>query len=69
MVVGDTRGYDFEKIERAIRLIVKGARFVATNVDLTGPSEHGIQPACGAACRPSSSPPAASPTSWASPTP
>ena len=52
VVVGDTRGYDFEKIERAIRLIVKGARFVATNVDLTGPSEHGIQPACGALVAP-----------------
>jgi NagD protein len=52
VVVGDTRGYDFEKIERAVRLIVKGARFVATNLDLTGPSEHGIQPACGALVAP-----------------
>jgi NagD protein len=52
VVVGDTRGYDYEKIERAIRLIVKGARFVATNLDLTGPSEHGIQPACGALVAP-----------------
>jgi len=52
VVVGDTRGYDFEKIERAVRLIVKGARFVATNLDLTGPSEGGIQPACGALVAP-----------------
>ncbi|MHC5540617.1 HAD family hydrolase, partial [Singulisphaera rosea] len=42
VVVGDTRSYDFEKIERAIRLILGGARFVATNLDLTGPSEQGI---------------------------
>jgi NagD protein len=52
VVVGDTRSYDFEKIERAIRLIIKGARFVATNLDLTGPSEYGIQPACGALVAP-----------------
>jgi NagD protein len=52
VVVGDTRSYDYEKIERAVRLIVKGARFVATNVDLTGPSESGIQPACGALVAP-----------------
>jgi NagD protein len=52
VVVGDTRSYDFEKIERAIRLIIKGARFVATNLDLTGPSEDGIQPACGALVAP-----------------
>ncbi|WP_406696021.1 HAD-IIA family hydrolase [Singulisphaera sp. Ch08] len=52
VVVGDTRSYDFEKIERATRLIVGGARFVATNLDLTGPSEQGIQPACGALVAP-----------------
>lgn len=52
VVVGDTRSYDFEKIERAIRLILGGARFVATNLDLTGPSEQGIQPACGALVAP-----------------
>jgi ribonucleotide monophosphatase NagD (HAD superfamily) len=33
-------GHKFLKIERAIRLIVKGARFVATKLDLTGPSER-----------------------------
>jgi NagD protein len=52
VIVGDTRSYDFEKIERAIRLILGGARFVATNLDLTGPSEQGIQPACGALVAP-----------------
>jgi NagD protein len=30
VVVGDTRSYDFEKIERAIRLVAKGARFILT---------------------------------------
>ncbi len=31
VVVGDTRSYDFEKVERAIRLVLAGARFIATN--------------------------------------
>jgi NagD protein len=52
VVVGETRSYDFEKIERAVRLILEGARFVATNPDLTGPSEQGITPACGALVAP-----------------
>ncbi len=52
VVVGDTRSYDYDKIERAVRFIVRGARFIATNVDLTGPSEQGIQPACGALVAP-----------------
>jgi NagD protein len=52
VVVGETRSYDYEKIERAVRLIIKGARFVATNPDLTGPTELGITPACGALVAP-----------------
>ncbi len=52
VVLGDTRSYDYEKIERAVRLIEKGAKFVATNLDLTGPSEQGTQPACGALAAP-----------------
>jgi NagD protein len=52
VVVGDTRSYDYEKLERAVRLVAAGARFIATNVDVTGPSEHGIQPACGALVAP-----------------
>ena len=27
VVVGETRSYDYKKIERAVRLILKGARF------------------------------------------
>jgi NagD protein len=52
VVVGDTRGYDYDKIERAVRLVLGGARFVATNLDLTGPAEDGLQPACGALVAP-----------------
>jgi NagD protein len=47
VVLGETRTYSFEAITRAIRLIEKGARFIATNPDVTGPSEDGPLPATG----------------------
>ena len=40
------------KRSSAVRLILKGARFIATNPDLTGPTELGIVPACGALVAP-----------------
>lgn len=48
VVLGETEVYDYETITKAIRLIAGGARFVATNPDVTGPSEAGIIPGCGA---------------------
>jgi NagD protein len=48
VVLGETDVYDYETITKAIRLIEGGARFVATNPDVTGPSEAGIIPGCGA---------------------
>jgi NagD protein len=47
VVLGETRSYSFEQIQRAIRLIVGGARFIATNPDPTGPSPEGPVPATG----------------------
>jgi NagD protein len=47
VVLGETRTYSFERITRAIRLIVDGARFIATNPDATGPSPQGPLPATG----------------------
>jgi NagD protein len=47
VVLGETRTYSFERITRAIRLIVDGARFIATNPDPTGPSADGPLPATG----------------------
>jgi NagD protein len=47
VVLGETRTYSFEAITRAIRLIGKGARFIATNPDVTGPSPEGPLPATG----------------------
>ncbi|CAN5146275.1 HAD-IIA family hydrolase [soil metagenome] len=48
VVVGETRNYSFEAITKAIRLIVAGSRFIATNPDATGPSAEGPMPATGA---------------------
>jgi len=47
VVLGETRTYSFEIIARAIRLIVAGARFIATNPDATGPTPDGPLPATG----------------------
>jgi NagD protein len=47
VVLGETRTYSFERISRAIRLIVGGARFIATNPDPTGPTPDGPLPATG----------------------
>jgi NagD protein len=47
VVLGETRTYSFEAITKAIRLIGAGARFIATNPDVTGPSAEGPTPATG----------------------
>jgi NagD protein len=47
VVLGETRTYSFEAITKAIRLIETGARFIATNPDVTGPSADGPLPATG----------------------
>jgi NagD protein len=47
VVLGETRTYSFETITRAIRLVASGARFIATNPDVTGPSDEGPLPATG----------------------
>lgn len=47
VVLGETRTLSFETITRAVRLIGKGARFIATNPDVTSPSPDGPLPATG----------------------
>lgn len=48
VVLGETFDYNFRQVTKAVRLIMEGASFIATNPDPTGPSESGITPACGA---------------------
>ncbi len=48
VVLGETVSYSYARITQAVRLILQGARFIATNPDPAGPGEGGISPACGA---------------------
>jgi len=52
VVVGETRTYNFEKIEKAIELVLKGAKLIGANPDICGPSTHGIMPATGSLIAP-----------------
>lgn len=52
VVVGETRTYNFEKIEKAIELVNKGAKLIGANPDITGPTEKGIMPATGSLIAP-----------------
>ena len=52
VVVGEARSYNLDTIEKAVSLVFGGARLIGTNPDLTGPTEKGIMPACGALLAP-----------------
>lgn len=52
VVVGETRTYSFEKLEKAVNLVRGGAKLIGTNPDITGPTEKGIMPATGALISP-----------------
>ncbi len=52
VVVGETRTYNFEKIEKAIELVNKGAKLIGANPDITGPTTKGIMPATGSLIAP-----------------
>ncbi len=49
VVLGETRHYNFDMIQRAAAMISRGARFVATNPDVAGPAGR---PSCGAFAAP-----------------
>jgi NagD protein len=52
VVVGETSTYSFEKLTKAINLVLKGAKLIGANPDITGPIENGICPATGALIAP-----------------
>ncbi len=52
VVVGESRSYNFEMLERAVKLVLAGARLIGTNPDMTGPTEAGLVPATGALIAP-----------------
>ncbi|ESY64003.1 HAD family hydrolase [Mesorhizobium sp. LNHC252B00] len=48
VVLGDTTSYHYQQIATGAELVAKGAWFLATNPDATGPTDRGFHPACGA---------------------
>ncbi len=52
VVFGETRSLSYEKIEKAVSLIFKGAKLIGTNPDVSSPGEAGIIPACKALISP-----------------
>jgi NagD protein len=49
VVLGETRAFNFDMIQRAAHLIRHGARFIATNPDVSGPQGR---PSCGTLAAP-----------------
>jgi NagD protein len=52
VVIGEGRAYNLESVETAVRLVRNGSLLIGTNPDISGPSEKGIVPACGALVAP-----------------
>ncbi len=52
VVVGETKAYNYDTITHAIRLVLKGAKLIGTNPDVTGPAEAGLVPATGSLLAP-----------------
>jgi len=52
VVLGETRTYCFEKIEKAIELVNKGAKLIGANPDTVGVTERGVMPATGSLIAP-----------------
>jgi NagD protein len=52
VVVGDTRSYSYEKIEQAVNLVLRGAKLIGTNPDVSGPVENGLAPSTKALIAP-----------------
>ncbi len=52
VVVGDTRSYSYERLEKAVRLVLGGARLIGTSCDISDPTENGVVPSTGALIAP-----------------
>lgn len=48
VVVGEGRTFNLELVEAAVRMIVSGAKLIATNLDPNCPTQNGVRPGCGA---------------------
>src|SRR5437763_3605804 len=48
VVVGEGRTFNLELVEAATRMVLAGAKLVATNLDPSCPTDRGVRPGCGA---------------------
>ena len=48
VVVGEGRTFNLELVEAAVRMILGGAKLIATNLDPNCPVQNGLRPGCGA---------------------
>ncbi len=48
VVVGEGRTVTFEMVETAVRMVMAGAKLIATNLDPNCPTHAGLRPGCGA---------------------
>ena len=52
VVIGEGKSYSLDTLTKATNLVLKGAKLIGANSDLTGPIENGIAPACRALIAP-----------------
>ena len=48
VVGGEGRTFNLEQVEAAVRMILGGAKLIATNLDPNCPTQNGLRPGCGA---------------------
>lgn len=48
VVVGEGRTFNLELVESAVRMILRGTKLIATNLDPNCPTPNGLRPGCGA---------------------
>jgi NagD protein len=48
VIVGEGRTFNLELVEASVRMILGGAKLIATNLDPNCPTQNGLRPGCGA---------------------
>ena len=52
VVIGEGKSYSLDVLTKATNLVLKGAKLIGANSDISGPIENGIAPACRALVAP-----------------
>jgi NagD protein len=52
VVVGETKNYNWERLQIAINLVRRGAKLIGTNCDVVDKADTGYAPACGSLVAP-----------------